>query len=183
MPVASSLPVTNLTGATILHDHEALGSLEIIHESVPGFGPNPLVEPTGVGTRDFRDVSPDVVLATIYDTPIALIVLRAVLGFTPPEWAYVTTQQSGTPVPQGAARSIDRKIRTKPLQPMTRNGGVTDERIAAMVTTACRLLADRAPEAAPGVLHRLELALRSVRDAGDSSRRRAGSPGTAGGRA
>jgi hypothetical protein len=29
--------------STILHDHEALGSLEIIHESVPGFGPNPLL--------------------------------------------------------------------------------------------------------------------------------------------
>ena len=29
--------------STILHDHEALGSLEIIHESAPGFGPNPLL--------------------------------------------------------------------------------------------------------------------------------------------
>lgn len=29
--------------STILHDHERQGSLEIIHESVPGFGPNPLL--------------------------------------------------------------------------------------------------------------------------------------------
>jgi hypothetical protein len=29
--------------STILHDHEARGSLEIIHDSVPGFGPNPLL--------------------------------------------------------------------------------------------------------------------------------------------
>ena len=29
--------------STILHDHEAQGSLEIIQESVPGFGPNPLL--------------------------------------------------------------------------------------------------------------------------------------------
>ena len=29
--------------STILHDHEARGSLEIIHESKPGFGPNPLL--------------------------------------------------------------------------------------------------------------------------------------------
>lgn len=29
--------------STILHDHEASGSLEIIRESVPGFGPNPLL--------------------------------------------------------------------------------------------------------------------------------------------
>ena len=29
--------------STILHHHEQLGSLEIIQESVPGFGPNPLL--------------------------------------------------------------------------------------------------------------------------------------------
>jgi hypothetical protein len=29
--------------STILHDQEASGSLEIIHENVPGFGPNPLL--------------------------------------------------------------------------------------------------------------------------------------------
>ncbi|HEX6576634.1 MAG TPA: class I SAM-dependent methyltransferase [Gemmatimonadaceae bacterium] len=29
--------------STILHDHEARGSLEIVHESKPGFGPNPLL--------------------------------------------------------------------------------------------------------------------------------------------
>jgi hypothetical protein len=29
--------------STILHHHEQLGTLEIIQESVPGFGPNPLL--------------------------------------------------------------------------------------------------------------------------------------------
>lgn len=29
--------------STILHDHESRGSLEIVHDSVPGFGPNPLL--------------------------------------------------------------------------------------------------------------------------------------------
>jgi hypothetical protein len=29
--------------STILHHHERQGSLEIIQESVPGFGPNPLL--------------------------------------------------------------------------------------------------------------------------------------------
>jgi hypothetical protein len=29
--------------STILHDHEAMGSLEILRDSVPGFGPNPLL--------------------------------------------------------------------------------------------------------------------------------------------
>lgn len=39
-------------------------------------------------TRGFQDVAPQTVTPTVYQTPIALIVLRCLLGFTPPEWAY-----------------------------------------------------------------------------------------------
>jgi hypothetical protein len=52
-------------------------------------------------TRDFGELVPDHVLATVYATPITFIVLRTMLGFTPPEWAYVTEQHTHTPVPQG----------------------------------------------------------------------------------
>lgn len=37
--------------STILHDHERQGSLEIIHESVPGFGPNPLLAASVIAWR------------------------------------------------------------------------------------------------------------------------------------
>ncbi len=40
---------------------------------------------------------------TCFKVPVAFIVLRSMLGFTPPEWAYVATQRSGVEVPQGAA--------------------------------------------------------------------------------
>jgi hypothetical protein len=68
-------------------------------------------------TRDFGELVPDHVLATVYATPITFIVLRTMLGFTPPEWAYVTEQHTHTPVPQGAARTLDRRIRIEPLVP------------------------------------------------------------------
>lgn len=123
-------------------------------------------------TGAFRDLSPDPVLRTIYETPIGLIVLRTMLGFTPPEWAYITTQRSGVSVTQGAARSIDRRIRMDPEKPLRGDGGLTDQRIRALVITACQLLRDGAPSVANGMLHRLDKAdtrrgLKSLQSAAD----------------
>jgi hypothetical protein len=108
-------------------------------------------------TSDFRDLSPALVIETVYRVPVALIVLRAMLGFTPPEWAYVTTQRTNVEVPQGAARTLDRTVRLKPLTPLRSSGGVTEARIRAMVATACQLFAEGAQET-PGLLHRLDKA-------------------------
>ena len=108
-------------------------------------------------TEGFRRITPNTVTETVHQVPIALVVLRAMLGFTPPEWAYVTTQRTAVEVPQGAARTLDRTVRLKPLTPMHAGGGVTAQRIRAMVETACQLLTEGAPQA-PGILHRLDKA-------------------------
>jgi hypothetical protein len=108
-------------------------------------------------TRGFRDLSPEAVFETVCRVPVTLIVLRAMLGFTPPEWAYVTIQRTNVEVPQGAARTLDRTVRLKPLTPMGAKGGITEQRLRAMVTTACELLAEGAQQA-PGILHRLDKA-------------------------
>ena len=71
-------------------------------------------------------------LDAIRRAPVALIVLRTMLGFTPPEWAYVTSQRRGTEVTQGAVRSLDRKIRVKPLTPLRESSSVTDKRLRAL---------------------------------------------------
>jgi hypothetical protein len=109
-------------------------------------------------TGNFRDLSPGPVIETVYRIPIALIVLRTMLGFTPPEWAYVTTRRTNVEVPQGAVRTIDRKIRLRPLVAMRESQGVTETRIRALVTTACQLLAEGASTEAPDMLHRLDKA-------------------------
>jgi hypothetical protein len=59
--------------------------------------------------------------------------------------------------PQGAARTLDRTVRMKPSSALRANGGVTEKRIRAMVTTACQLLTEAAPQT-PGFLHRLDKA-------------------------
>ena len=109
-------------------------------------------------TGSFRDVTPDTVVPVVFETPIALIVLRCMLGFTPPEWAYYATRHTGVQVTQGAARAIDRAIRMKPDAALTKRGPVTARRIRALVATACHVLASGIPEQAPGSLHRLDKA-------------------------
>lgn len=106
-------------------------------------------------TAGFQDVSPGVVTPVVFEVPISLVVLRSMLGFTPPEWAYVATRETGIEVTQGAARAIDRKIRLEPEKPLRRTGGITDQRIHALVDVACRLLTTGAPTVSEENLHRL----------------------------
>lgn len=108
-------------------------------------------------TGGFRDLSPEAITETVHRVPIVLVVLRAMLGFTPPEWAYVTTQRTSVEVLQGAARTLDRSVRLKPLTPLRTQGGVTGQRIRALVETACQLLIEGAQQV-PGTLHRLDKA-------------------------
>ena len=91
-------------------------------------------------TESFRRVTPDTVGPVIFETPIALIVLRCMLGFTPPEWAYYASRYAGVEVTQSAARTIDRRIRVQPNAALPRKGTVTERRIRALVTAACHAL-------------------------------------------
>jgi hypothetical protein len=109
-------------------------------------------------TRDFRELNPDDVFATVLATPITFIVLRTMLGFTPPEWAYVTQQRTDVLVPQGAIRTLDRKVRLAPTTRLRANGGLEEQRMHALVRTACELLLEGVPETPPALIHRLDKA-------------------------
>lgn len=108
-------------------------------------------------TKGFRDMTPAPVLALVWQTPITLIVMRAMLGFTPSEWADAASARTGTDVSQGAARSIDRKVRIAPETPL-REAGISADRIRALVVTACQLLIDGPEEVEEGFIHRLHKA-------------------------
>ena len=51
-------------------------------------------------TKGFSEFETSVVLSVILKEPISIVVLRAMLGFTPSEWGYITTQKTGIIVAQ-----------------------------------------------------------------------------------
>lgn len=123
-------------------------------------------------THDFRVLDPENVFATVLATPVSFIVLRTMLGFTPPEWAYVTQERTNVAVPQGAIRALDRKVRLAPTTRLRANGGLEERRIRALVLTACELLTEGVPETPAALIHRLDKAdtrdgLRSIQPLAD----------------
>jgi hypothetical protein len=108
-------------------------------------------------TRGFTLLDPVTLLQKTFEAPVVILVLRTMLGFTPPEWAYMATLQTGVAVSQGFVRSLDRKIRLSPLSPLA-DGKITVERVKALIETACRLLKEGAPDVSPDKLHRLDKA-------------------------
>ena len=109
-------------------------------------------------TDSFAGLTPESVLAAVREVPIAFIVFRCILGFSPPEWAFITTDMTNVSVDQGAARSIDRKFRMNPLTPASEGTDITATRIRAMIDAGVRTLRQGAGTVAPGVLHRLDKA-------------------------
>ncbi|MEW6499901.1 MAG: hypothetical protein ACOY8P_01905 [Thermodesulfobacteriota bacterium] len=108
-------------------------------------------------TTSFSHFDPQQVLPAIVATPLSLVVLRTMLGFTPPEWGYVTTQRTSVSVTQGFVRTLDRKIRMSPETPLNVNG-TSGERLKALVETACSMLTEGMPSIANDQLHRLNKA-------------------------
>lgn len=107
-------------------------------------------------TDDFANVTTASVEAAIVAAPIAFVVFRAILGFTPPEWAYVTTERTDVRVEQGAARTMDRNIRLKPLTPRTLGTTLADQRLRAMIQAGVETLMIGAGPENLAVLHRLD---------------------------
>jgi hypothetical protein len=108
-------------------------------------------------TSGFSRLDPEKMLSATVSAPISIVVLRSMLGFTPPEWGYITTQRTGVSVTQGFVRSLDRKVRLVPEAELNLNG-ITKERMQAMIKTACQLLSAGVPEVDNDQLHRLNKA-------------------------
>lgn len=106
-------------------------------------------------TNGFDTLEPEPILGVVLAFPICFVVLRTMLGFTPPELTYTTTVRAKVQVDQNFARSIDRKARLAPASPI-KPSAVVQPRLAAMVRTAVELLQEGVPGSTPTtLLHRL----------------------------
>ncbi|MBF0139150.1 MAG: hypothetical protein HQL74_02600 [Magnetococcales bacterium] len=166
MPFPFEIPFEEVRGNLDHYVDEVFGCLQsefLVLPKGPGFVEYPLFEEgfeaLKKATGNFHDFSPERVYHVVVTYPMALILLRCMLGFTPPEWAYVATQRTGVEVTQGAVRSLDRKIRMNPRVPLAGiRGGLTMQRVQALVETACVLLVEGAPSVPDDKLHRLNKA-------------------------
>jgi hypothetical protein len=108
-------------------------------------------------TAGFTAMEPGNVMSALQEDALAFVVLRTMLGFTPPELAYVASQKSGIVVSQNFARTLDRRVRIRrqAIQSLSAQG---QKRVVAMVSATCRLLKDGVTETPPEMLHRLDKA-------------------------
>lgn len=86
---------------------------------------------------------------------LVFVVLRTMLGLSPPEWADMTQEKTGIEVTQSNARIFDRDFRQderKNRRPQT------IQKIEAMIRTAVSTLAARVPEVPEGTIHRFDKA-------------------------
>ena len=107
-----------------------------------------------LATAGFHQVTPATVLPVVLAKPISLIVLRSMLGFTPPEWAYLAAQKVGPDLNQGFARTLDRRVRLNPLLPLALSIEAL-RKVEALVEVACELLSQGCPNVAANQVHRL----------------------------
>ena len=111
-----------------------------------------------LGTRGFRDVTSEVVAPIVFETPISLIVLRCMLGFSASEWAYYASRREGVAIGQDAVRTIDRNIRINPRKALPERRSAMGRRVMALTSAACHLLKVGKLQAPTGSIHRLDKA-------------------------
>lgn len=108
-------------------------------------------------TDGFRTFSADALVDVFSRAPVSFVVLRAILGFSPPEWAYVATERTGCEVSQNAVRSLDKMAREAGERPLSLTP-TRKQRLGALAEVACLLLAEGLPEVPDGYIHRLDKA-------------------------
>jgi len=108
-------------------------------------------------TKGFVCLEPVEIFKQTVETPMIFIVLRTMLGLTPPEWAYIASGHCNTSITQGQIRTLDRAIRLD-YKASLRLSKDSEIRLKALVETACELLSRGAPVVESNQLHRLDKA-------------------------
>jgi hypothetical protein len=113
-------------------------------------------------TRGFEAWTSERVWAAVQEDTLVFVVLRTIIGVSPPEWAELAGENAELAIPQNAARTLDVKFRK--LNPKTgrrdwiessRYQPQTIERIKAMIDAAVINVRRGAPPVEADAVHRL----------------------------
>ena len=127
-------------------------------------------------TMAFTDFARDRTFEALVANSRAFCVIRAILGMTPPEWGELVREEYSFHIPQGAARTLDRKCRedieyvrrmeqrhrtalARREQPRKGHQNpappITLQRIDAMLKAAVYYISQGAPNELNGTVHRM----------------------------
>lgn len=113
-------------------------------------------------TSGFGDVTEATLAEAVRADALCFVVLRTILGFSPPEWAELARSELGSDVAQGVARSLDVKVRHQRdlFAKLLREEapGKTAVRARALLSVAAQCVARGAPAGAEHTVHRLKKA-------------------------
>jgi len=119
-------------------------------------------------TSEFRDFTVERLVEAVEKNSLVFVILRCILGFSPPELAHLSTAESGLSITQGFSRAIDQRARTgKPL--FGKSNREVRARVEAILRVACKTIIAGAPVTPETGLHRLA---KADTEAGISSLRR-----------
>lgn len=109
-------------------------------------------------TGGFKALTVENCWDAVYLDAIAGIVLRTILGVSPPEWQDLAFEETGERMPNNWARTLDKKMRTIPNFFATSGGktALTVGRTNALFVAACKAINAGGVEAPDGMIHRLD---------------------------
>lgn len=106
-------------------------------------------------TQAFQEFTEKTVWAALVEDALTLVVVRTILGVSPPEWADLARSERDSDVTQGAARSIDTKVRKERRLFAKRQDGATVQRVKALISVAVDYIGRGAPADVTDTVHRL----------------------------
>lgn len=108
-------------------------------------------------TNGFETVTDETVWAALRRSALSFMVLRTILGVSPPEWADLARTELKVDVPQNAARDLDTRCRKEAdyFERLSKNPSLTAKRVAALVSVAVFYLTHAGEKVARDTVHRL----------------------------
>lgn len=109
-------------------------------------------------TNGFKSITVETCWDAAHVNAVAAVVLRSIVGVTPPEWQDLAKEETGEEFATGWARAWDKRIKTNSKYFETRGGktNLTVARTTALFTAACTVLKEGAVVAPAGMIHRLD---------------------------
>jgi len=106
-------------------------------------------------TGSFERFDDETVWKAMRRNGLVFVVIRTILGVSPPEWAELAQTERKVDIPQNVARQLDTRCRREATYFSTPLSELSRQRVEALVSVAVDYITRGAPPGAADVVHRL----------------------------